>query len=83
MVVYCRLGHFVCNGSRVHEYLQEMNREVLSKYDLLTVGETAGVTMKKVKKYADIKGKELSMVFQFEHVDLTVGAFGKWTDGGV
>ncbi len=27
------------NGPHVHEYLQEMNREVLSKYDLMTVGE--------------------------------------------
>lgn len=77
---YADFGPFVCNGPRVHEYLQEMNQEVLSKYDLLTVGETAGVTIEEAKKYADIKGKELSMVFQFEHVDLTVGAFGKWTD---
>ena len=29
----------VQSGPRVHEYLQEMNREVLSKYDIMTVGE--------------------------------------------
>lgn len=77
---YADFGPFVCNGPRVHEYLQEMNREVLSKYNLLTVGETAGVTIEEAKKYANLDGTELGMVFQFEHVDLTVGEFGKWTD---
>lgn len=68
------------NGPHVHEYLQEMNREVLSRYDLLTVGECAGVTIEEAKKYAGLDGKELSMVFQFEHVGLDDGPFGKWTD---
>ena len=77
---YADFGPFVCNGPRVHEYLQEMNREVLSKYNLLTVGETAGVTIEEAKKYANLDGTELGMVFQFEHVDLTVGEFGKRTD---
>ena len=35
----------VANGPHEHEYLREMNRRVLSKYDLLTVGECAGVTL--------------------------------------
>ena len=39
------------NGPHVHEYLQEMNREVLSKYDLMTVGECAGVTIEEAEKY--------------------------------
>ncbi|MCI5648776.1 MAG: alpha-glucosidase [Fusicatenibacter sp.] len=68
------------NGPHVHEYLQEMNREVLSKYDLMTVGECSGVTIEEAKKYARADGKELSMVFQFEHVGLDDGKFGKWTD---
>lgn len=37
------------NGPHVHEYLQEMNREVLSKYDLMTVGECAGVTIEEAE----------------------------------
>ncbi len=57
------------NGPHVHEYLQEMNRKVLSKYDLMTVGECAGVTIEEAEKYASADGKELSMVFQFELVD--------------
>ena len=57
------------NGPHEHEYLREMNRRVLSKYDLLTVGECAGVTLEETKSYANLDGSELSMVFQFEHMD--------------
>ena len=69
------------NGPHVHEYLQEMNREVLSKYDLITVGEAAGVTLEEAKKYANGEGTELNMVFQFEHLGDGEGVktrFGKW-----
>lgn len=67
------------NGPHVHEYLQEMNQKVLSHYDLMTVGECAGVTIEEAKKYANADGRELSMVFQFEHVEAN-GPMGKWTD---
>ena len=75
----CNLG--CCNGPHVHEYLQEMRRKVLSHYDLLTVGECAGVTIDQAKQYANAQGTELNMVFQFEHVDLDGGdpAVGKWS----
>ena len=56
------------NGPHEHEYLREMNRKVLSKYDLLTVGECSGVTLEEAKSYANLDGSELSMVFQFEHM---------------
>lgn len=62
--------NFVANGPHVHDYLKEMNRRVLSKYDIMTVGETAGVTLDEAKKYANSDGSELNMVFQFEHVGL-------------
>lgn len=78
--MYGDMQPHVCNGPRVHEYLQEMNREVLSRYDLMTVGETAGVTTKEAEKYANLDGTELNMVFQFEHVDVAAGEHGKWTD---
>lgn len=67
------------NGPHVHEYLQEMNQKVLSHYDLMTVGECAGVTIEEAKKYANADGRELSMVFQFEHVEAN-GPMGQWTD---
>lgn len=66
------------NGPHVHEYLREMNREVLSKYDLITVGECSGVTVEEAKKYASSEGNELNMVFQFEHMDLDGGESFKW-----
>lgn len=67
-----------CNGPHVHEYLQEMNQKVLSKYDIMTVGECAQVTIEEAKKYANADGTELNMVFQFEHVGLDEGAVDKW-----
>ncbi len=69
------------NGPHVHEYLQEMNRRVLSHYDLITVGEAAGVTLEEAKKYGNAEGTELNMVFQFEHMGEGVASkshFGKW-----
>ena len=71
---------FVQNGPRVHEYLQEMNQRVLSKYDLLTVGECPGVTVEEAQRYASDKETELGMVFQFEHMGLDEGEFSKWSD---
>lgn len=70
---------YCANGPRVHEFLQEMNQKSLSKYDIMTVGETAGVTVEEAKRYAGNDGKELNMVFQFEHVDSGNGEHGKWT----
>ena len=72
----CMYG--TCNGPHVHEYLQEMNQKVLSKYDLMTVGECAGVTIEEAKKYANAEGTELNMVFQFEHTSLDSGTMDKW-----
>ena len=77
---YGDLSPYVIHGPRVHEYLQEMNREVLSRYDLMTVGETAGVTVEDAKKYAGFERGELNMVFQFELMDLDFGDKGKWND---
>ena len=67
------------NGPRVHEFLQEMNKKVLSKYDIMTVGECAGVTLEEAKQYANSEGTELNMVFQFEHVGLDDNENMKWS----
>ena len=73
--------NYCANGPRVHEYLQEMRREVLDGRDTITVGECSGVTLEEALKYASCDEKELSMVFQFEHVDLDFDEKGnKWTD---
>ncbi|WP_150275592.1 glycoside hydrolase family 13 protein [Paenibacillus tepidiphilus] len=71
-------GEYYMNGPRVHEFLQEMNREVLSKYDVMTVGETPGASVEDAILYTDEDRKELQMVFQFEHMDVDAGPTGKW-----
>ncbi|WP_100405246.1 glycoside hydrolase family 13 protein [Bacillus solitudinis] len=71
-------GEFFMNGPRAHEYLQEMNREVLSKYDMITVGECPGASIEDAAKYANQEGTELNMIFTFEHMDLDSGPGGKW-----
>lgn len=70
---------YCIHGPNVHRYLKEMNEKVLSKYDIMTVGETPGVTTEEAKKYAGEDSNELNMVFQFEHVD-NHGKYGKWDD---
>ncbi|CAJ1176207.1 glycoside hydrolase family 13 protein [Companilactobacillus paralimentarius] len=58
------------NGPKLHDYLQEMNKETFGDKDMLTVGETWGATPEIAKLYSDPKRHELSMVFQFEQVGL-------------
>ncbi|MFT4005029.1 MAG: alpha-glucosidase [Lacrimispora sp.] len=70
---------YTVHGPHVHEYLKEMNRRVLSRYDLMTVGETVGATVEEAKRYAGEKEEELNMIFHFEHVSED-GEIGKWTD---
>ena len=77
--LYGDFGPYCVHGPRVHEFLQEMNQKVLSKYDIMTVGETAGVTIEEAQKYAGEDRNELNMVFQFEHVESGCGDYGKWT----
>ena len=72
-------GPYCIHGPNVHHYLREMNEKVLSKYDIMTVGETAGVTTTLAQQYAGEDAHELDMVFQFEHVEGD-GKYGKWTD---
>ena len=77
--LYGDFGPYCVHGPNVHKYLQEMNEKVLSKYDIMTVGETAGVTTELATQYAGENTRELIMVFQFEHVEGD-GKYGKWTD---
>src|SRR5689334_2875485 len=70
---------FFVGGPRLHEYLQEMHREVLADRDgqFLTVGEMPFVTVEQARLFTDPARAELDMVFQFEHVWLDRGA-SKW-----
>ncbi len=62
-------GNFVqyyAEGPRLHEYLQEMNREVLSKYDILTVAEGPGTNTENIHDFVDEDRRELNMSYHFE-----------------
>ena len=63
-------GKYHSNGPRLHEFIQEMNREVLSKYDCMTVGEAPGSTPEVARLFTDPDRKELNMIFTFEHMNI-------------
>jgi oligo-1,6-glucosidase len=62
--------HYYANGPHLHEYLQEMNKEVLSKYDIMTVAEGAGVSYKEVMDFVDPGRKELDMAYHFDGMNI-------------
>ncbi len=63
-------GQYFCNGPRMMEYLTEMKQKVLSKYDIMTVGETPGVSTQDAVMITNEETGALNMVFQFEHMGL-------------
>jgi len=67
--------HFIC-GPRNHEFLADMYREVFAGRPghVLTVGEMPGVTIGEAVLFTAAERHELDMVFQFEHVQLDIGA---------
>lgn len=71
-------GQYYINGPRIHEFLQEMSEKVLSKYDIMTVGEMPGVSVEDGKLYTNPERKELHMIFNFDHMDVDSGPGGKW-----
>ncbi|MEZ5056702.1 MAG: alpha-glucosidase [Saprospiraceae bacterium] len=78
------LGHFYSNGPRLHEFLKEMNQEVLSKYDCTSVGEGPGISAEQALLYVGKDRQELDTIYHFEHMDLDRDPFNwakpkKWS----
>ena len=70
------------NGPHRDEYLRQMNREVLSKYDVMTVGEAIGITLEEEPNIIDTTSHELNLVFNFDAIRVNRGEFyseRKWT----
>ena len=70
------------NGPHRDEYLKQMNREVLSKYDVMTVGEAIGITLEEEPDIINTYSHELNMVFNFDAIRVNRGEFyseRKWT----
>ena len=61
-------GKAYANGPHMQEYLQEMNRNVMAKYDVMTVGEALGISLEQTPMIADERRHELNMIFNFDAV---------------
>jgi len=70
---------FYTDGPRVHEFLQEMSRDVFMPRDLMTVGEMSSTTLDNCQQYASLAGHELSMTFNFHHLKVDYPGGEKWT----
>ena len=69
------------NGPRMHEFIHEMNQEVLEPFHMMSVGEAPDSKSKDTRSLVDPTRKELNMVFTFEHmhVDRKPGNInGRW-----
>ncbi|AYV65574.1 alpha,alpha-phosphotrehalase [Niallia circulans] len=72
---------FYTDGPRVHEFIHEMNQEVFSKYDSMTVGEMSSTTLEHCVKYTKPERNELSMTFNFHHLKVDYPNGEKWEIG--
>jgi oligo-1,6-glucosidase len=63
-------GKYFANGPRLMEFLTEMKQRVLSKSDILTVGETPFVSTTDAIMIANEETGALSMIFHFDHMNL-------------
>lgn len=61
-------GNAYANGPHMHDYLQEMNREVMSKYDVMTVGEALGISLEQTPLMVGEDRRELNMIFNFDAI---------------
>lgn len=77
---YTEKAPYVVCGPHMHDYLKEMNEQVLCRYDMMTVGEGLGLDVDQARKITDENENELNMMFTFEHVNVEGDENGKWSD---
>jgi len=70
---------FYTDGPRIHEFLQEMNEQVFSKYDIMTVGEMSSTSIDNCIRYTNPDEEELNMTFNFHHLKVDYPNGDKWT----
>lgn len=73
-------GHrFYTDGSKIHQYLQELNENTFGKYDdVVTVGEMSSTTLENSIRYSNPESNELSMIFSFHHLKVDYPSGNKW-----
>ncbi len=73
------------NRPKVHKHIQEMVKDVLSFYDVMTVGEAGGASLDDALKYCAYDRNEFNMIISFDHcwvdVDPCSASYlpSKWT----
>lgn len=75
---------YYANGPKVHDYLNELNTQVISKYDAFTVGEGPGIAIDQALDFVHEDRKEMDMFFHFDlmSLDRAPGEVFKMRDGG-
>ncbi|PCK22612.1 alpha,alpha-phosphotrehalase [Bacillus pumilus] len=69
---------YYTDGPRIHEFLHEMNQEVFSKYDSMTVGEMSSTNIADCIRYTRPDRQELNMTFNFHHLKVDYPNGEKW-----
>ena len=71
--------HFI-NGPELYAYLDDLDEDVLSNYDVMTVGEMPQLTVEAAREYAGADGP-LDMAFHFQHTKLDYADGERWSIG--
>ena len=70
---------YYTDGPKIHEYLQELNRETFGRFDdMITVGEMSSTTLENSIRYSNPDSHELSMIFSFHHLRIDYPSGNKW-----
>ncbi|MGL5348021.1 MAG: alpha,alpha-phosphotrehalase [Peptostreptococcaceae bacterium] len=70
---------FYTDGPRIHEYLNNINRNVFSLYkNSMTVGEMSSTTIEHCINYTNPENEELDMTFSFHHLKVDYPNGEKW-----
>ena len=70
---------FYPDGPRIHEFLQDVSRDVFAPVGAMTVGEMSSTSLEHCQRYGALDGSELSMVFNFHHLKVDYPNGDKWT----
>ncbi|MEM0557126.1 MULTISPECIES: alpha,alpha-phosphotrehalase [Aeromonas] len=70
---------FYTDGPRIHEFLQDVSRDVFAPVGAMTVGEMSSTSLEHCQRYGALDGSELSMVFNFHHLKVDYPKGDKWT----
>ncbi|MGG5825067.1 alpha,alpha-phosphotrehalase [Aeromonas salmonicida] len=70
---------FYTDGPRIHEFLQDVSRDVFAPVGAMTVGEMSSTSLAHCQRYGALDGSELSMVFNFHHLKVDYPNGDKWT----